>query len=103
MTNEAEKSTSLFPEFEPTKKQQWDERVKKDLKDTDPETLTWHTYEGIDVYPYYTREDLPKQDFTKALPGNFPFVRSHKTTTNQWLNVQQIKINKDTTAAVNKA
>jgi methylmalonyl-CoA mutase len=53
---------------------EWAELAKKQLKGADPkEKLTWHTPEGIDVKPLYTRIDTA--DAQDELPGTFPFTR----------------------------
>lgn len=48
----------LFTEFDPATPQQWKDQLVKDLKGVDPAGLTWHTDNGFDVKPFYTREDL---------------------------------------------
>lgn len=48
----------LFTEFDPATPQQWKDQLVKDLKGLDPAQLTWHTDNGFDVKPFYTREDL---------------------------------------------
>ena len=51
-------SASLHPE--------WSALAKKALKGKDPEVLTWHTAEGIDIKPVYTKEDRLDTD---EIPG----------------------------------
>ncbi len=58
----------------------WRALAAKDLKGADPETLTWHTPEGIDVKPLYTAADLDDVDFLDSLPGLPPFVRGPRAT-----------------------
>jgi methylmalonyl-CoA mutase len=66
----------------------WRELARKDLKGADPESLTWHTPEGIDVRPLYTAADLEDLDgfgaagqgFVGSLPGLPPFVRGVRAT-----------------------
>uniref|UniRef100_A0A0N5BE09 methylmalonyl-CoA mutase n=1 Tax=Strongyloides papillosus TaxID=174720 RepID=A0A0N5BE09_STREA len=56
---------------------QWSEMARKQLKGKDPESLIWHTIEGIDIKPLYTINDR-KSDFSsniKELPGQFPYTR----------------------------
>src|SRR5271169_6089345 len=45
-----------------------------------PEALVWHTPEGIDVRPLYTRADLDGLDFLDTVPGLFPFLRGPRAT-----------------------
>uniref|UniRef100_A0A0N5C2E2 methylmalonyl-CoA mutase n=1 Tax=Strongyloides papillosus TaxID=174720 RepID=A0A0N5C2E2_STREA len=55
----------------------WAEMAKKQLKGKDPESLIWHTTEGIDIKPLYTIKDREK-DFNSGnveLPGQFPYTR----------------------------
>jgi methylmalonyl-CoA mutase len=58
----------------------WRELAAKDLKDADPDTLTWNTPEGIDVKPLYTAADVDGIDFLDSLPGLAPFVRGVRAT-----------------------
>ena len=57
----------------------WHALASKDLKGADPESLTWHTPEGIDVSPLYTQADLDGID-TDTLPGFAPFTRGPHAT-----------------------
>lgn len=53
---------------------EWSELAKKQLKGADPgKKLTWHTPEGIDIKPVYTRTDT--QHAEEEIPGKFPFTR----------------------------
>lgn len=53
---------------------EWTELAKKQLKGADPEQkLTWHTPEGIDIKPVYTKTDT--QHTEEEIPGKFPFTR----------------------------
>jgi len=58
----------------------WEKTARAELKGKDPETLVWHTPEGIDVKPLYTRADLEDVDLLDSLPGEFPFVRGPRAT-----------------------
>ncbi|HEV7759762.1 MAG TPA: methylmalonyl-CoA mutase family protein, partial [Acidimicrobiales bacterium] len=58
----------------------WRASAAKDLKGQDPEALTWHTPEGIDVKPLYTAADTEGLDFVDSLPGFAPFVRGPRAT-----------------------
>lgn len=57
----------------------WQALAERELK-ASPETLTWHTPEGIDVKPLYTAEDLQGVDHLSSLPGIAPFVRGPRAT-----------------------
>jgi methylmalonyl-CoA mutase len=58
----------------------WRALAAKDLKGADPDTLTWHTPEGIDVRPLYTAADLEGVEGLGSLPGLPPFVRGVRAT-----------------------
>jgi len=57
----------------------WETLAEKELK-APPETLVWHTAEGIDVKPLYTAEDLEGIGHLDSLPGFKPFVRGPRAT-----------------------
>ncbi|KGD97005.1 methylmalonyl-CoA mutase [Rhizobium sp. YS-1r] len=57
----------------------WETLAEKELK-ASPETLVWHTAEGIDVKPLYTAEDLEGIEHLNSLPGFKPFVRGPRAT-----------------------
>ncbi|MDR6755226.1 methylmalonyl-CoA mutase [Mycoplana sp. BE70] len=57
----------------------WEALAEKELK-ASPETLTWHTPEGIDVKPLYTAADLQGIGHLASLPGMAPFVRGPRAT-----------------------
>jgi methylmalonyl-CoA mutase len=44
------------------------------------EPLVWHTPDGIDVKPLWTRADVEGLDFLESLPGAFPFLRGPYAT-----------------------
>src|SRR6185436_15730780 len=45
----------------------WATLAKKELR-AEPETLVWHTPEGIDVKPLYTRADVENLEFIDTIP-----------------------------------
>ena len=57
----------------------WEALASKELKG-DPESLVWHTPEGIAVKPLYTAADLENLDITGSLPGFEPFLRGVRAT-----------------------
>src|SRR5262245_14514300 len=59
---------------------QWRDLAAKELKGADPDSLTWHTPEGIDVKALYTAEDLEGLEVVGGLPGVEPFVRGPRAT-----------------------
>ncbi|MBN3312084.1 MUTA protein, partial [Atractosteus spatula] len=52
---------------------QWAALAKKQLKGKNPEDLIWHTPEGIQIKPVYTREDT--ENIPNELPGVYPYTR----------------------------
>jgi methylmalonyl-CoA mutase len=58
----------------------WRELAAKDLKGADPDTLVWHTPEGIAVKPLYTGDDLAGIEGLDSLPGFAPFTRGVRAT-----------------------
>ncbi|MBX4870439.1 methylmalonyl-CoA mutase (plasmid) [Rhizobium bangladeshense] len=57
----------------------WAELAQKELR-ASPDTLTWHTPEGIAVKPLYTAEDLEGATHLGSLPGFAPFTRGPRAT-----------------------
>merc|ERR1712226_179515 len=57
--------------------EKWKKIATKQMKGKDPDTLLWHTQEGITVKPIYTKEDIDAlpADVTKELPGIHPYTR----------------------------
>jgi methylmalonyl-CoA mutase len=58
----------------------WRTLATKERKGADPEQLVWHSPEGLDVKPLYTRADVEALDFVDTLPGTFPFLRGPRAT-----------------------
>ena len=58
----------------------WAALAAKELKGASPDSLTWHTLEGIAVKPLYTEEDVAGLPHLGSLPGFAPFTRGVKAT-----------------------
>jgi methylmalonyl-CoA mutase len=58
----------------------WAALAAKELKGSSPDSLIWHTLEGIPVKPLYTAEDLAGLPHLGPLPGFAPFTRGVKAT-----------------------
>ncbi|MFZ5750160.1 MAG: methylmalonyl-CoA mutase [Pseudomonadota bacterium] len=58
----------------------WQALAAKELKGRAPESLTWHTLEGIPVKPLYTAEDVAGLPQMGELPGFAPFTRGVRAT-----------------------
>ena len=57
----------------------WEALAAKELKAA-PASLAWHTPEGIEVKPLYTRDDLEGIGHLDSLPGLEPFLRGPRAT-----------------------
>lgn len=57
----------------------WKKLAEREIK-VSPDTLTWHTPEGIDVKPLYTADDLEGVGHLGTLPGFEPFLRGPRAT-----------------------
>ena len=91
--DQSEKNKKLFDEFPPVSTKEWEEKIASDLKGADYyKKLVWKTNEGIDVKPYFRKENLENIEFLDVLPGEYPYVRSDRTTANNWLIRQDIKV-----------
>ena len=58
----------------------WQAAVRDELKGAGPESLDWHTPEGLAVKALYTAEDLEGIEHLGGLPGFAPFVRGPRAT-----------------------
>jgi methylmalonyl-CoA mutase len=58
----------------------WRKLATKERKGAEPDDLIWHTPEGIDVKPLWTRGDVAELDFLDTIPGSFPFLRGPRAT-----------------------
>jgi methylmalonyl-CoA mutase len=97
---ETEKEKALFADFSPATAADWFRKVQQDLKGENPESLNWKTAEGLTIRPCYHPEDLTQNTLTAAEPGQYPFVRGHRTATNQWLNIPEITAEETGHAAI---
>lgn len=53
---------ALFSEFLPVSKKEWKQKIQFDLKGADyNNTLVWESLEGINVTPFYHKEDIANQ------------------------------------------
>ena len=58
----------------------WRQAAAKSLQGESPDSLAWHTPDGITVKPLYTAADLQGLPHTDTLPGQAPFVRGPQPT-----------------------
>lgn len=86
---------SIFQQFPATTPEDWKNKIIKDLKGDAFEKLIWHSKEGIEVLPFYTKEDNQKYQL------NIP-----EKPTNSWLISERIIVdnvllaNKDALSAL---
>ena len=61
---------NLFAEFTPVSAKAWKQKIQVDLKGADyNESLIWDTPEGIQVKPFYHRDDLAEKIAPSQTPG----------------------------------
>jgi methylmalonyl-CoA mutase len=58
----------------------WRKLASKETQAADPEGMVWHTPEGLEIKPLYTKADVADLDFTDTVAGAFPFVRGPRAT-----------------------
>ena len=81
--------SNLYADFPQHSREEWEAAIKKDLKGADyTKKLIWKSSEGFDVKPYYRQDDLFEKKQLQSLPGEYPFVRGNKASTNAW-NIRQ--------------
>lgn len=86
----------LFTDFPDITTTEWEEKIKADLKGTEyQKKLIWKTDEGIDVKPYYRKEDLEPLNYLE----NFANLRSSGSAPNGWTICQDVFPGKNLQAA----
>jgi methylmalonyl-CoA mutase len=74
-------TAGFLAEFAPTTTQEWEDLIRKDLKGADyARKLLWKTGEGFSSRPYYRAEDTAALNQPNAAPGDFPYMRSSRST-----------------------
>jgi methylmalonyl-CoA mutase len=58
----------------------WAALAMRELKGASPDSLIWHTPEGIAVKPLYTADDLAQIDHLGGIPGVAPYLRGPRAT-----------------------
>lgn len=70
--SDIENRQSLFEEFPPVSKKEWEKVIEQDLSGADyKEKLRWHTGEGVTPLPFYRREDLSKLDRSNPITKEY--------------------------------
>ncbi|MBE9467728.1 MAG: acyl-CoA mutase large subunit family protein [Bacteroidetes bacterium] len=91
--SESTKDKKLFEEFPPVSTEDWEAKIKVDLKGADYERkLIWKTNNGFNIKPYYRAEDLKDISYLNVHADEFPFVRGSNKNKNSWLIRQDIKV-----------
>lgn len=78
-------NSNIFNEFPSFSKDDWKRLAANDLKDKDFEKLIWRTEDGIDLDPFFTKDDLPNV----AISGRTRYYAS-PTVHEWWKYLQQI-------------
>ena len=88
---ENDQKKRIFNEFPPVSTDEWEEKIKSDLKGADyQKKLVWRTDEGFEVKPYYRTEDLEGLEYMQSLPGEYAYTRGNRKSKNDWLIRQDI-------------
>jgi methylmalonyl-CoA mutase len=83
---------SLLSEFPPVSTEQWECIIRENVKGAEyASKMIWHPEEGLAVKPYYRAEDLPDFHFLGSVPGNFPYIRSARST-GEWQIREELDI-----------
>ena len=83
-------STISFNEFESQTAKSWKQKIQVDLKGADyNDTLIWKNNEGIDVKPFYHKDDFDE------------FISNHITAIQNWEIAETIVVNQDSEANLN--
>ena len=87
------KKEKLFEQFPPVSREEWMEKIKTDLKGADfNKKLVWKFSEGIEIMPFYMKEDIENLKYIGSVPGQFPYIRGNKTDNNKWRIRQNITV-----------
>ncbi len=77
---------NILNEFDETTKAQWQAQSTKDLKGLAFETLIWKTNTGIELEPYYTKEDAENENQSIDIKQ---FINKEKNN-NDWQIIEKI-------------
>jgi methylmalonyl-CoA mutase len=80
-----QKNERLFTEFPPVTREEWDAKIKEDLKGADYEKkLISKTIEGLRIKPCYAGEDMDNLAYLIHFHDSYPLVRGMGTPANNW-------------------
>jgi len=82
----------LFDEFPDIPTEEWEARIRADLKGADyRKKLVWNPEEGIHVNPYYREEDLRNLEYLRQAGS----LKKPGTAPNSWLICQDVELKND--------
>lgn len=87
--------SGLFAEFENVSRDEWIAAIEKSLRGRTLDSLTKRSYEGIELFPVATAEDLDGLSACAGLPGQYPFLRGARAAGYRgrpWLIAQELDI-----------
>lgn len=85
----------LFPEFDAVSREEWLEAIEQSLRGRSLDSLTKRSYEGIDLFPVATADELAGSVGCDSLPGQYPFRRGTRAAgyrARPWLIAQEIAL-----------
>ncbi len=85
----------LFPEFDGVSRDEWIAAIEKSLRGRSLDSLTKRSYDGIDLSPIATVDDLDGISDCDSLPGQYPFRRGTRAAgyhEGPWLIAQELDI-----------
>ncbi|MCY4073488.1 MAG: methylmalonyl-CoA mutase subunit beta [Chloroflexi bacterium] len=87
--------SSLFAEFDRVSRDEWIAAIEKSLRGRSLDSLTKRSYEGIDLSPVATAEDLDGISGCHSLPGQYPYLRGTRAAgyrESPWLIAQELDV-----------
>ncbi len=97
MTND---NLDLYGGFNSVNKNTWIEKVNADLKGAGVDSLFWEVEEGLNLAPFYTKEDLQGLDYLKRYQNNFINTSDAVYGSRKWINYQEIQGKDEKTANI---
>lgn len=85
----------LFFEFDRASREEWIAAIEKSLRGRSLDSLTKRSYEGIDLSPVATAEDLDGIFACGGLPGQYPYLRGTRAAgyhESPWLIAQELDL-----------
>ncbi|MCY4539199.1 MAG: methylmalonyl-CoA mutase family protein, partial [Chloroflexi bacterium] len=89
------KDTPLFAEFDRASREAWIAAIEQSLRGRSLDSLTTRSYEGFELSPVATAEDLDGISGCEGLPGQYPYLRGTRAAgylQRPWLIAQEIDL-----------